>query len=201
MSILQKLCKCIIGWGLLLVGTQTYSQEKNAYQFFYYETSMEAYFRLHPGAYKKILYIQMDRNDIVSNTLFPIDDTTKKLEIPSDGYYEIFGAISFNLNTGNIHFSRAGINFGFVKVFNQIEQYIASTRWSFTEENQNTPCVVHIPKTIVYLEKGAVIAPALSTGLLDKPIVNAHIAPYNNEFSLQWGIKKISNEQGHQTFY
>lgn len=175
-----------------------------SYSYFLYESSANQYFRFHPGASKKMLYVNMDRNDIVFNSIFNIDERTSKLIIPSSGFYEISGYYHFNLNTGNVKNSRAGINFGFVQIKSGIEEYIASKRVSYTENTQNLYSDIYIHPTIVYLEEGVVIAPAVSTGLLDKPIVNGHIGCEKNNkdcISLKWSLKKISNETNSQKYF
>ena len=60
-----------------------------SYSYFLYESSANQYFRFHPGASKKMLYVNMDRNDIVFNSIFNIDESTSKLIIPSSGFYDI----------------------------------------------------------------------------------------------------------------
>lgn len=174
------------------------------YAFFHYESSKGQYFKFHPGANKKFLYVKLDRNDIEFNSIFDINESTQKLIIPVSGYYEISGRYHFDLRTGNVKNSRAGINFGFVQIKNGIEEYIAATRISYTEYNQDGFMNIYIDPTIVYLEQGVVIAPAISTGLLDKPIVNAYLGCKTNETNctaFEWSLKRISNEASSQKYF
>ncbi|WP_372474395.1 hypothetical protein AB4865_03670 [Capnocytophaga sp. ARDL2] len=174
------------------------------YQYFLYESKQEQFFRIHPGRSDIMHYIYMDKGDIQYNSLFEIDEKTTKLIIPNDGFYEIQGTFSFSMNTGNLRGAKAGINFGFVKIIPSQEVYFAATRFSFEEKNQNEYVQVQIYPTIVYLEKGVVIAPALSTGLLNKPIVNAHLGTNDKtseQTAIKWSIKLISNETAQQKYY
>ena len=174
------------------------------YAFFHYESSKEQYFKFHPGANKKFLYVNLDRNDIIFNSLFEIDANTQKLIIPQNGYYEISGYFHFDLRTGNLKNSRAGMNFGFVQIKNGVEEYIAGTRISYTENNQDVFMDIYIDPTIIYLEQGVVIAPAISTGLLDKPILNAFLGCKNNTkecTAFEWSLKRISNEESSQKYF
>lgn len=187
---------------IAIVCAQTLSAQN--YLFFHYESSHQQYFKFHSGANKKMLYVNMDRNDIVFNTLFEINESTKKLIIPQSGFYELSGFYRFNLNTGNINGTRAGINFGFVQIKSGIEEYIAGTRISYTNKTQDQFLDVHIYPTIIYLDEGVVIAPVLSTGLLDKPIVNAEIGcpkSDKNCISFKWSLKKISDEASQQKYF
>lgn len=186
---------------LLIFLTNGWAQE---YAFFHYESKLEQYFKFHPGASKKILYVNMDRNDIVFNSLFDLDEKTTQLIIPISGFYEISGYFHFDLRTGNVKNSRAGINFGFVQIQNGIEDYIAGTRISYTETNQDGFLDIYIDPTIVYLEKGVIIAPVMSTGLLDKPIVNAYLGCERTNkdcIAFQWSLKRISNEASSQKYF
>lgn len=181
-----------------------YSAISQEYNFFFYESKKEQNFRLHPGRSDQLHYVYMDKGDIKYNTLFEISDETKRLVIPKDGFYEIEGRFSFNMNTGNLKGAKAGINFGFVKIGLANEVYIAATRFSFEENNQNQYIEIPVYPTIVYLEKGSVLAPAISSGLLNKPIVNAHLGCEKTAESctaLKWSLKFISDDTFQQKYY
>lgn len=185
----------------LLTLTPTQAQE---YAYFHYESSNEQYFKFHPGANKKFMYVNIDRNDILFNSLFEIDNKTQKLIIPVSGFYEVSGYLHFDLRTGNLKNARAGMNFGFVQIKNGIEEYIAGTRISYTEKNQDVFMDIYIDPTIIYLEQGVIVAPAISTGLLDKPILNAYLGCEKNTkdcTAFQWSLKRISNEESSQKYF
>lgn len=180
---------------------QIFAQKENS---FHYEHSLEQKFRFRPGTSKTFFTINLDKENIIDNSLFEINSETTKIIIPSAGFYEVSGKFHFNLNTGNINYSRAGINFGFIQIVDKKETYIAATRFSYKKENQEGFQNVFIQPTIVYLEKGVVLAPAISVGLLDKVILNAVLACEEEDkkcTTFEWTIKKISNEVFKQQYF
>lgn len=170
----------------------------------HYKTNAHQIFRLRPGTEKTFHYVKMDKADMVQNTLFMVNDTTKKLMIPQDGFYEISAMFHFNPNTSNIKYNRGGINFGIVQVSEGNEQYIAATRKSFDKENQSEYSTIIVQPTIVYLQKDVVVAPAISAGLLANVLLAAEIGcekKNKNCTSFEWTIKRISNEKAFQKYF
>src|SRR5690606_6377757 len=85
-----------------------------AQQLFQYKTNQQQTFNLRVGMHKTFHYVKMDKQDIVKNDLFEIDEKTQKLVIPENGFYEISASFNFNPSTSVIKFNRGGVNFGIV---------------------------------------------------------------------------------------
>src|SRR5690554_7929540 len=119
---------------------------------FYYKTSDHQSFRIRPGTEKTFHYINLDRAQIVTNSMFVIDNSTKKLIIPENGFYEITAIFNFNPHTSTIKNNRGGVNFGIVQISENLEQFIAATRKSFNGDNQDGFSVIKIYPTIIYLQ-------------------------------------------------
>lgn len=176
----------------------------NAQEIFHYASNATQFFNLRPGTDKTFHYIQMNKAHIVKNTLFVIDEKTEKLTIPENGYYEISASFQFNPSTSVIKYSRGGVNFGIVQIANGIEQYVAATRKSYNQENQDTFTVINVHPTIVYLEKDAVVAGAISAGLINKPLLSCELGcPKKKKdcVSFSMTIKLISDAEGFQRYY
>lgn len=170
---------------------------------FHYRTNNSQTFRIRPGTDKTFHYVNMDRKDIVENSLFDIDDTAKKFIIPQNGFYEISALFRFNPSTSNIRYNRGGLNFGIVVISEGVEQYVAATRKSFSKDNQDRFSVVRVYPTIVYLQKDMVVAPAVSAGLIGNVLLGCELGCGRQKscISFEWKIKQISNEEGHQKYY
>lgn len=171
---------------------------------FQYKTSDQQFFKIHRGTDKTFHYIKIDRGQIVSNTLFEIEETTTKLAIPQDGFYEIKATFHFNPNTSLIKNNRGGINFGIVQISEGNEQYIAATRKSFDESNQMIFSTITVYPTIVYLQKDVVVAPAISSGLIGNVLLGCEIGcekKNKNCTTFEWEIKLISSEKAYQKYY
>ena len=171
---------------------------------FLYKSNKQQFFNLRPGTDKMFHYIQMDKKDIKQNTLFVIDETTEKLVIPENGYYEISATFHFNPNTSMIKFNRGGVNFGVVQIFNGVEEYVAATRKSFDQDNQDTFSRINVHPTIVYLQKDTVVAGAISAGLLANPLLSCELGCPKKEkncTSFAMTIKLISDQDGFQRYY
>lgn len=184
---------------LMLFPLIGFSQES-----FSYKTNKQQFFNLRPGTDKTFHYLKMDKQDIVSNTLFVIDETTQKLTIPENGYYEITASFHFNPSTSVIKFNRGGVNFGIVQIFDGVEEYVAATRKSFDQDNQDQFSRIEVYPTIVYLPKDAVIAPAISAGLLGNVLLSCEIGcnrRNKNCTSFSMSIKLISDQDGFQRYY
>lgn len=172
--------------------------------YFHYVHDHEQRFRLRPGASKNHITVSLDKSKIVHNSLFILTNDSKQIIIPSSGFYEISGNFHFNLNTGNIKYNRAGINFGFIQIVSGKETFIASTRFSYKNENQEGFLNISVQPTIVYLEKDVIIAPVISSGFLDNVVLDAKLGcekNTNNCKSFEWLIKKISDETFKQTYF
>lgn len=173
-------------------------------QTFTYKTSKQQYFNIRPGTDKIFHYLKMDKQDIVFNSLFVIDESTRKLTIPENGYYEVSASFHFNPNTSVIKFNRSGVNFGIVQIAEGVEQYIAATRKSFDQDNQDLFTRIEVYPTIVYLQKDAVVAPAISAGLLGNVLLGCEIGCNRKNkkcTSFSMNIKLISDEEGFQRYY
>jgi len=184
---------------LMLFPLVGFSQES-----FSYKTHKQQFFNLRPGTDKTFHYVKMDKQEIVSNTLFVIDETTQKLTIPENGYYEISASFHFNPNTSVIKFNRGGVNFGVVQIAEGVEQYVAATRKSFDQKNQDEFSRIEVYPTIVYLQKDAVVAPAISAGLLGNVLLSCEIGcnrKNKNCTSFSMNIKLISDQDGFQRYY
>lgn len=179
---------------LFFVTNFTIAQEQ---KFFYYTHNLEQEFKLRSNSAMIYLPVHLDRNEIKYNTLFEIDSKTTQLKIPESGVYEISGFFNFNLNTGSVENSRSGINFGFIQNFNDIESFIASTRFSFNKETQSGFRKVEVYPTIIFLKKGTVLFPAITSGLLDKPIFGAKLGCDKSDkecITFEWKVVKIADE-------
>ncbi|UUV22686.1 hypothetical protein [Paenimyroides aestuarii] len=184
---------------LLFFPLLAFSQET-----FSYKSNKQQFFNLRPGTDKTFHYIQMDKQDITNNTLFVIDETTEKLVIPENGYYEISATFHFNPSTSMIKMNRGGVNFGVVQIFNGVEAYVAATRKSFDQDNQDEFSRINVYPTIVYLQKDAVIAGAISAGLLGNPLLSCELGcnrKNKNCTSFAMTIKLISDQDGFQRYY
>jgi|GEM_PF-1233015 len=170
---------------------------------FHYKTRNSQTFRIRPGTEKTFHYVSMDKKDIVENTLFSIDNETKKLVIPENGFYEISGSFRFNPSTSNIRYNRGGLNFGIVGINAGVEQYVAATRKSFDKDDQDDFSIIVVYPTIVYLQKDVVVAPAISAGLIGNVLLGCELGCGKQKSctSFEWKIKRISNEEGHQKYY
>ncbi|WCM40940.1 hypothetical protein MG290_08170 [Flavobacterium sp. CBA20B-1] len=171
---------------------------------FSYKSNKQQFFNLRPGTDKTFHYIQMDKADITLNTLFLIDANTEKLIIPEDGYYELSASFYFNPSTSVIKFNRAGVNFGIVQIFDGVEEYVAATRKSFDQDNQDEFSRIEVHPTIVYLSKDAVVAGAISAGLLGNPLLSCELGcnrKNKNCTSFAMTIKLISDQDGFQRYY
>ncbi|WKW46232.1 hypothetical protein P3875_10700 [Myroides sp. JBRI-B21084] len=176
----------------------------NAQETFHYQGNATQFFNLRPGTDKTFHYIQMNKAHIIKNTLFAIDEKTEKLLIPESGYYEISASFQFNPSTSVIKYSRAGVNFGIVQIASGIEQYVAATRKSYDQENQDDFSIIKVHPTIVYLEKDAVVAGAISAGLLSNPLLSCELGcPKKKKecVSFSFTIKLISDGEGFQRYY
>src|SRR5690554_5506422 len=138
---------------------------------FSYTSNKQQTFNLRVGQ-KAFHYVKMDKADIVNNSLFPIDNTTDRLVIPENGFYEITASFHFNPSTSVIKYNRGGVNFGVVQISDNNEQYIAATRKSFDQDNQDLFSRITVYPTIVYLQEGVVIAPAISSGLIGNVLLS-----------------------------
>lgn len=173
-------------------------------QSFVYETSEKQSFKLRAGHYSEFQYIMVNRADFKHNSLFDIDENTRHFIIPFNGYYEIEAFFNFNPDTASIKENRGGINFGLVHIRDGKEQYMASARYAFDKTNQNKYTPVYVVPTIVYLEKGDIIAPAISSGYIDSHLFYAHIGcdkQTDDCVSFSFKIKLISVEDGHSDFF
>lgn len=170
---------------------------------FHYKTRNSQTFRIRPGTDKTFHYVHMEKKDIVENSLFSIDDATKKLVIPKSGYYELSAMFRFNPSTSNIRYNRGGLNFGIVGINEGIEQYVAATRKSFNKDNQDAFSVVVVYPTIVYLPKDTAVAPAISAGLIGNVLLGCELGCGKQKscVSFEWKIKQISDEEGYQKYY
>lgn len=184
---------------LLNLSTFCFAQQPG----FHYSTANPQTFRIRPGTDKTFHYVNMDRKDIVENSLFNIDDKAKKLIIPQNGFYEISALFRFNPSTSNIKYNRGGLNFGIVAINAGVEQYVAATRKSFNKDNQDEFSIVKVYPTIVYLQKDIVLAPAISAGLIGNVLLGCELGCGKRKpcVSFEWKIKQISNEEGHQKYY
>ncbi|HUH25128.1 MAG TPA: hypothetical protein VLY87_00745 [Flavobacterium sp.] len=161
-------------------------------------------FKIHRGTDKIFHYLKIDRAQIVTNTLFEIEETTKKLTIPQDGFYEIKATFHFNPNTSLIKNNRGGVNFGIVQISEENEQYVAATRKSFDKDNQMEFSTITVYPTIVYLQKDVVVAPAVSSGLIGNVLLGCEIGcekKNKNCTSFEWEIKLISSEKAYQKYF
>jgi|SRR5690554_38721 len=171
---------------------------------FYYRTSDHQSFRIRPGTHHTFHYIQLDRGQIATNTLFEIDNATKKLIIPQNGFYEITATFHFNPHTSTIKNNRGGVNFGIVQISEDLEQYVAATRKSFNEDNQDGFSTIKVYPTIVYLQEGVAVAPAINSGLMGNVLLGCEIGcekKNKNCTSFEWYIKRISDEDAYQKYY
>jgi len=161
---------------------------------FYYTHSKSQVFNFKPKNATFFNWINLNSKEVKTNSLFVIPTDFKRLIIPESGYYEISGSFNFNLNVDNLHYSRAGINFGFIQIQNNREAFVAATRFSFTNENQKTFQNIKIKPTVVYLERNTFLAPAISSGLLDKVLYNSFLGCEPKEsdcISFEWKVIKI----------
>jgi len=175
-----------------------------AQESFVFNTNKNQTFNIRPGTDKFFHYIKMDKKDIVSNSLFVIDEQTQKLVIPENGYYEISASFYFNPSTSVIKYNRAGVNFGIVQINQNVETYVAATRMSFDQDNQDMFSKIEIHPTIVYLEKDSAIAPAISSGLLGNVLLGCQLGCPKKEkncTSFSMNIKLISDQDGFQRYY
>ena len=171
---------------------------------FHYKSNKQQFFNLRPGSDKTFHYIQMDKQDITHNTLFVIDETTQKLAIPENGYYEISATFHFNPSTSVIKMNRGGVNFGIVQIAEGVVEYVAATRKSFDQDNQDEFSHIEVHPTIVYLQKDAVVAGAISAGLLANPLLSCELGcpkKKKNCVSFAMTIKLISDQDGFQRYY
>jgi hypothetical protein len=170
---------------------------------FVYKSNTQQTFNLRVGQ-TAFQYVKMDKKDIVRNTLFDINDDTKKLVIPENGFYEISASFHFNPSTSVIKFNRGGVNFGIVQISENNETYVAATRKSFDQDNQDKFSRIIVYPTIVYLQKDVVIAPAISTGLIGNVLLSCVLGCDRKNkdctaFSME--IKLISDEDAYQKYY
>lgn len=171
---------------------------------FVYKTQKKQNFSIHPSTEKLFHYIKIYKQDVVLNTLFNDDEKNYKLIIPEDGFYEIAATFNFNPQTSLIKHNRGGLNFGVVQISEGTEQYIAATRKSFNKDTEDVFSEINLYPTIVYLQKGVLIAPAISSGLLARVLVNSELGcdkKNKNCTTFQWSIKLISDEKSHQKYY
>lgn len=171
---------------------------------FYYKTSDHQSFRIRPGTEKTFHYINLDRAQIVTNSMFVIDNSTKKLIIPENGFYEITATFNFNPHTSTIKNNRGGVNFGIVQISENLEQFIAATRKSFNGDNQDGFSIIKVYPTIVYLQAGVAVAPAINSGLMGNALLGCEIGcekRNKNCTSFEWYIKLISKEDAYQKYY
>lgn len=170
---------------------------------FSYKTNQQQTFNLRVGQ-KIFHYVKMDKKDIVHNTLFVIDDATDRLIIPENGFYEITASFHFNPSTSVIKYNRGGVNFGVVQISDNNEQYIAATRQSFDQDNQDLFSRITVYPTIVYLQQGVVIAPAISSGLIGNVLLSCVLGcdrKHKDCVSFSMNIKLISDEDAYQKYY
>lgn len=170
---------------------------------FSYKTNQQQTFNLRVGQ-KTFHYVKMDKKDIVHNTLFVIDDATDRLIIPENGFYEITASFHFNPSTSVIKYNRGGVNFGVVQISDNNEQYIAATRQSFDQDNQDLFSRITVYPTIVYLQQGVVIAPAISSGLIGNVLLSCVLGCDRKNkdcVSFSMNIKLISDEDAYQKYY
>lgn len=173
-------------------------------QSFVYETNEKQSFKLRAGHYSQFQYVQVNRADFKHNSLFAIDESTRHFIIPYSGYYEVEAFFNFNPDTASIADNRGGINFGIVHIRDGKEQYMAATRYTFDKTSQNTYNPIKILPTIVYLNQGDIIAPAISSGYINTHLFYAHFACESEEedcASFSFKIKLISLEDGHTDFF
>jgi len=173
-------------------------------QSFYYKTNMQQIFNLRVGMHNVFHYVKMDKQDIVKNDLFVIDENTEKLVIPKNGFYEIAASFNFNPSTSVIKFNRGGINFGIVQISEDNEQYVAATRKSFDKDNQDMFSQIEVYPTIVYLQKGVVVAPAVNSGLIGNVLLGCVLGckkKNKNCISFSMNIKLISEEDAYQKYF
>ena len=170
---------------------------------FSYKTNQQQTFNLRVGQ-KTFHYVKMDKKDIVHNTLFVIDDATDRLIIPEHGFYEITAFFHFNPSTSDIKYKRGAVNFGVVQISDNNEQYIAATRQSFDQDNQDLFSRITVYPTIVYLQQGVVIAPAISSGLIGNVLLSCVLGCDRKNkdcVSFSMNIKVISDEDAYQKYY
>lgn len=173
-------------------------------QSFTYSTNKKQSFQLRKGQYNDFQYVMLDKSDITFNTLFDIDNNTQQLIIPYDGYYEVEAFFCFNPDTASIKDNRGGINFGLVHIRDNKPQYMAASRFTFDKTNQDTYSKIDVLPTIVYLQQGDVIAPAVSTGYINTHLFYTHIGcpkAKNNCVSFSFNIRLISTENGSTDFF
>jgi len=175
-----------------------------AQQSFQYKTNQQQTFNLRVGMHKTFHYVKMDKQDIVKNDLFEIDEKTQKLVIPENGFYEISASFNFNPSTSVIKFNRGGVNFGIVQISDNNEQYVAATRKSFDKDNQDMFSRIEVYPTIVYLQKGVVIAPAVNSGLIGNVLLGCVLGcekKNKNCTSFSMNITLISEEDAYQKYF
>lgn len=171
---------------------------------FHYKTSSQQYFRIRPGTDKFYHPINLRTQDIVTNTLFTIDENKVTFKIPEDGFYEITAMYHFNANTSNVRYNRGGVNFGIVQTIDKGGIYVAATRMSFDKSTQDKFIDIYVQPTIVYLQKDVEIYPAISSGLMANPLLGCEIGcekKNKNCTSFEFKIKRISNEKSFQRYY
>ena len=171
---------------------------------FVYKSHKKQSFNIHPSTEKLFHYIKMQKQDVFLNTLFSSDDKIDKLTIPEDGFYELTATFNFNPQTSLIKHNRGGLNFGIVQISEGNEQYVAATRKSFDKDTEDVFSEINLYPTIVYLQKGVLVAPALTSGLLARVLVNSELGcdkKDKNCVTFQWSIKLISNEKSFQKYY
>lgn len=171
---------------------------------FVYKTKKTQSFNIHPSTEKLFHYIKMQKQNVVVNTLFSTEDKINKMTIPEDGYYEISATLNFNPQTSLIKHNRGGLNFGIVQISEGTEQYVAASRKSFDKDTEDVFSQINVLPTIVYLQKGVLVAPALTSGLLARVLVNSEMGcdkKNKNCTTFQWSIKLISNEKAYQKYY
>lgn len=184
----------------LLFQTICFAQQS----LFHYKTSDKQTFNIQRGTKEIFHYLKIDRGQIEENTLFEIDNSTKKMVIPQDGFYEIKASFNFNPNTTLIKNNRGGVNFGIVQISEENEQFIAATRKSFDQENQTIFSKIKVYPTIVYLQKGVAVAPAVNSGLMGTILLGSEIGCDKKErncVSFEWEIKLISSEKAYQKYF
>lgn len=187
----------------LIVILGLFSTLSNA-QSFTYSTHKKQSFQLRKGQYNDFQYVMLDRSDITLNTLFDIDNATQQLIIPYDGYYEVEAFFNFNPDTASIKHNRGGINFGLVHIRDNKSQYMAASRFTFDKTNQDNYSPIEVLPTIVYLQQGDVVAPAISTGYVDTHLFYTHVGcskTIDNCVSFSFNIRLISTENGSTDFF
>src|SRR5690606_36979731 len=146
----------------------------------------------------------MGKKDVVHNALFVIEDVTDRLIIPENGFYEITASFHFNSSTSVMKYKMGAVTLGVVEISDNNEQYIAATRQSFDQDNQDLFSRITVYPTIVYLQQGVVIAPAIRSGLIGNVLLSCVLGCDRKNkdcVSFPMNIKLISDEDAYQKYY